>query len=57
MLFQKVSIALQKTCVNDSTVESIISRCVHENKGRAALSKIFNAANERYIIRKLKESP
>lgn len=32
MLFQKGSIALQKTCVNDSTVESIISRCVHENK-------------------------
>lgn len=47
--------------LSGSTVQSIISRFVHENrvhnKGRKAPNKIFNSTDERYIIRKIKENP
>lgn len=47
--------------LSDSTVQSIISRFVHENrihdKGRKAPNKIFNETDERYIVRKIKENP
>ncbi|KAL7723160.1 hypothetical protein ACLKA6_019931, partial [Drosophila palustris] len=43
------------------TVQKIIERFVHENrlgdKGRQAPNKIFNEAEERYIVRKMKANP
>ena len=50
----------EMVCLSDSTVQSIISRFVRENrvhdKGRTAPNKIFTAADERYITRKIKEN-
>lgn len=47
--------------LNASTVQKIIERFIHENrienKGRTAPNKIFNATDERYIVRKVEANP
>lgn len=51
----------EMVCLSDSTVQCIIYRFRHENrildKGRKAPNKIFNDADERYIVRKIKKNP
>lgn len=51
----------QMVNLSASTVQHIIECFVHEyrveDKGRSAPNKIFNAADERYIVRKIKTNP